>query len=814
MNDKVEVRKNFKQASERTVEELRTIAHALDMRELSELNLPQIEAVADLVEKVTPAGDARNVIFSGRARVTQRHADPQSEKGWLKNLISDKAVYNAFFAGPATILWGYQRLMQRWGKKPEDAFPEGYWQFYIDYALREDTARHANETHGFDTVLKRHNIKLSHIDRITAWVMAGIYCLHTYDNLLHNEWRERVYTSTLKNITKNHPDYNRFARLYRQWERQRPYRRGPDVLPSQDYVAYRRQKFDEFLEKGMLNLPQNLRQAWVYAVRRAKKEELPRYQKQMSILAHLHSNEYGEERIPIDLTEAHIGVVYHGRYYFIPICAPNTRQPTDIMTIRSQVAALIRDSTNNNTPPINLTTWARTKRSHIPILRQNMRPELLQQLKIFAHTPILLNVDQRPYFEELSQLRQTERGLGTHAMTIFNTGESFVFDQSHIFFDGTWGAAMAEIVTSEATAWGVYLNTLPAISQPITPPQRLNLSFNDTEKKHLANAPLVISEASAETEDVNLRNLLALRRIFKLRNDLIQLTVNDLLVLYRAIHAFTYRPDPRLVATLESLLSHEDEATQTAAQATLNILDATQATNPAILIPVDASQQNPRDRLHPMTFQVPIHELHLLERHEQVMAALNYYKMSHHGRDEAYQRFDELQRTYLAALAGCGTVFSRAKEIAAMGESPSIGTIKLLAHLPIPLQRLLDKIPSRFDVLNDLIKGREVFSNIGAVASTSSLLRFMSAKDDNDNKTLAWGVLTDAENLMRITLRDFRPHVQALTSLGKLDLATKVTQDYLTAYANGLNDYVKDLRRITMASRETRLTSDLGLSDE
>jgi hypothetical protein len=60
-----------------------------------------------------------------------------------------------------------------------------------------------------------------------------------------------------------------------------------------------------------------------------------------------------------------------------------------------------------------------------------------------------------------------------------------------------------------------------------------------------------------------------------------------------------------------------------------------------------------------------------------------------------------------------------------------VSAIKLLAHLPKPMQRLLDQIPQRFDVLNDIIKGREVFSNVGAVAADSTLTRFMTAKDDN-----------------------------------------------------------------------------------
>jgi len=156
-------------------------------------------------------------------------------------------------------------------------------------------------------------------------------------------------------------------------------------------------------------------------------------------------------------------------------------------------------------------------------------------------------------------------------------------------------------------------------------------------------------------------------------------------------------------------------------------------------------------------------------------------------------------------LAGFGAVLSRAKEIALMGESASIGTIKLLAHMPTPLQRMLDKVPGRFDVLNDLIKGREVFSNLGAVVPTSSLTRFITAKDDNDKKTLAWGVVTDANGVMHISLRDFRPHIGLLEACGCRDLAVRMAQDYLEAYVRGLNTFIRDLQRVTLASRETRL---------
>ena len=441
-----------------------------------------------------------------------------------------------------------------------------------------------------------------------------------------------------------------------------------------------------------------------------------------------------------------------------------------------------------------------------------MRPEVVQELDRLRQAPILLNMDRQPFYLSLSELRQAERGIGTHAMTVFDTGDSFIFDQSHIFFDGTWGAAFAEIMTNEATAWGVYLNTLPKIHPPVIIDRALHIRFNQHERQVLERVAKAPMEVSVETEAINLRNLTALRRVFKLRNDLIQLTVNDLLVLYRAIHAYTYTPDTLILDELHAL--REKPGMGEAVSTALQLLDPKNVSNPSILIPVDATRHNPRDRLHPMNFQVPIHDLDILQLHVKVMAALHDYNNLPSGdRQNAYLVFDDLQRQYLSALAGLGSVFGQAKEIATLGQTSSIETLKLLAHLPQPLQHLLDKIPDRFEILNDIIKGREVFSNVGEVASSSSLLRFMSAKDDNDGKWLTWGVLTDADRIMRITLRDFRPHVSLLCANGRRDLAVRIARDYLNGYASGLNDYIRDLRRITMSSRETRLISGIGTHD-
>ncbi|MCP4539931.1 MAG: hypothetical protein GY832_22555 [Chloroflexi bacterium] len=811
----MDIQKHYTEASIKTADNLRTIAHSLTLRELSQLSLPEIDAVVEAVAQVIPAGNVPGVILSGLARLTGRKPPKEVIKRDIDLLfkgieqVLDKAAYLTVFAGPAAVIWGYQNLLKLAGKEPDDAFPEGTWQFYVDYALREDTARHANETYGFDTALNRHQMHLSVVDRITAWTMAAIHCLHQYDELLKNEWCERTYTYLLREITSganlDESDAVRYTRLYGDWTKRRPYSRGPDAAAQDTYPTYRRIQFDRFLEKALRGLAENhanLYRRWNKRVRVAEKQDLPAYQRQMSILAYLEPSAYGETRTPISLKRAHIGVIHRGRYYLIPTCAPGTDQPADVAVVRAQVVAIVKANASSDLPQACLVALAQTKRTALPGLRDEMSETIVREWDALRLAPILLNSDPRPRHLPLSELRQAERGVGDHALTIFDTGETYVFDQSHIFFDGAWGSALAEILTNEALAWAVYLNTLPPAQPAETRPPALGFQFRQRELDQIRQAPRVTTEVGVETEVLNVKPILSLRKRFKQRSDLLRLTVNDLLILYRAIHAAIYRPAPDLLARLQNLA--RESATRLAARTTLEEIEQSGQVNPAILIPVDASQRSPRDRLYPMSFEVPLADLDLLTLHARTVAALDAYENATGDRTAAYETFNQLQREYLATLAGFGDVLSKAKEIALLGESTGVGTIKLLAHMPTPLQRLLDQIPGHFDVLNDIIKGREVFSNVGAVVPTSTLTRFITAKDDNEKKTLAWGVITDATGNMRVTLRDFRPHVRLLAAAGQKETAAQVAQDYVDSYAHGVNRFVADVRRIVLASRETR----------
>jgi hypothetical protein len=793
---------SYQRASQVTRQDLRTVAQSISAQDLSRLSLPEVEAVVDLVSRVVPAGNVPGMILSGLARLPARKIPVQKMQQDIRALFSgveqilDQAVYHAFFSGPAAIIWGYQNLLKLAGKEPENAFPDGVWQFYADYALREDTARHTNETHGFDTALAQHDIHLKPVDRTTAWVMASVMCLHQYQALLANEWYERVAISKLEETSGASAKQKKAERLYRDWETKRPFRREEDAA-NYDYPTYRRIKFEQFLKKSLLTLPASAYELWNSRLKEAEQLELSGYQAQMSILAYLEPDAYGERRIPFDVADAHIGLIFRGGYYLLPVCEPGSNRPLDVMTARAQIAAIM------NLPfstPSQISSLARVKRYALPGLRSKLNPMLLSDLDNLRYAPIIISADERSRSLPLSELRQTERGLGSHALTIFDTGETIVFDQSHIFFDGSWGTALSEIMTNEALSWARYLSLLQA---PVPANSRmyssLTLQLQTSDILLVEQAPHVPHEVGAENDRINLKACTALRKQFKQRSDEIQLTINDLLVLYRAIHAATYRPSQKLSEEITQLFQTQPDISSSLR----NLVEEQSRTNPSILMPVDASQKVPRERVHPVNLEVPLHDLNLLGLHAQSLKLLSAYETSSEDRAALYNVFDHTQRLYLASLAGFGAYMTKLKAVAVQGESYSVGAIKLLAHLPLPIQRLLDKIPERNEMLNNLIKGREVFSNVGAVVPTSTLTRFITAKDDNAQKQLAWGVLTDAKGILHISLRDFRPHIATLLAIGRKDLANLVTQDYLDAYADGFNRYISELSLITRANRET-----------
>ena len=57
---------------------------------------------------------------------------------------------------------------------------------------------------------------------------------------------------------------------------------------------------------------------------------------------------------------------------------------------------------------------------------------------------------------------------------------------------------------------------------------------------------------------------------------------------------------------------------------------------------------------------------------------------------------------------------------------------------------------------------------------------------------------------MRISLRDFRPHVRLLHQIEQNTLATRIAQDYLESYARGLNQWIAEIRQMVSAKNYER----------
>jgi hypothetical protein len=213
----------------------------------------------------------------------------------------------------------------------------------------------------------------------------------------------------------------------------------------------------------------------------------------------------------------------------------------------------------------------------------------------------------------------------------------------------------------------------------------------------------------------------------------VRLTINDLLLLYRFFHSSWYRPSRTLIQALEAFQSR---ATSNEAQAAYQAIEATLArlreTNPALLIPMDASNVSPRERVFPTTFRNPLTEIR-----GRFVVAQDHYRAYRAGPDsEHWIAFDRARRELLTYLKAFGGLMDTLKAVTMRGESFNTATIRLLGHLPPSMQNLLDQIPQRIGALNEVIKGNEGFSNVGRVAPGASLMRFISAKDDGQTKEL------------------------------------------------------------------------------
>lgn len=855
----------------RTLQALDSAVADTSLASISSLGIDQVRSLKREVAEIFPASNLPAFILSGLMNLRGRSLERSQVAADLRVLFRETqqlGVYGTFLVAPALIIAGYQRLLTLAGKDLASAFPDGTWQFYTEFGLREDAARHSVETVGFQRVAGG----LSDADAATCWVYAALHTLFIYEDLLGAEWHERtmmrcielaiedIATEQLgRRLPRKAEERARavataaaelraqlgLQRLAAEWVARRPYA-GPADDPLDGYIAARRRAFDAYLERRLADAPPGLR-ARATARYEVRRPGLPAFLAQLSLNRTLRPDTYSERREPLPFEGLCASLFCGDAYHLIELCErdergqllitsrdgdptrpgyplPLTRsrdgevsdrygQPVQIngrgevrvagsligrlrraplALVRAGVAAALRarppTAIRPGEPLTTDTLLATAPRARQEHLRTTLGAQSRSEIEALRRAPIIVNWNRHDASQPLGELRRTRRGCGDHALTLLRTERSMVFDLSHIFFDGAWGSALAELITGFASATARSLPPGRPLTSPAPPALTLATSpaFLRAATAAAAEAP---PETVAESAAVNLGAISALRR--RLADREIELTVNDLLLLARWEHAANYQPGAEARAALDTLAA----SGHTALAERIDLeLEAARATPPTLLIPMDASGLDPRERLHPAALRNPQPDLlPRLARCETLLRTLS-------RGDPAERAAFEAERTALCGnLLRFGAVLRALREITTRGESFATAALRLLGHLPRPLQSLLDLIPQKIDLLNELVKGSEVFSNIGQVAPGSSLTRFMSSRDDGDTKVLIWGVMTDADGRMVVTLRDFRPHVGPLLRAGQAPLATMLTADYLAAYTATVNALVRRIQRVLAA---------------
>ncbi|MBZ0283317.1 MAG: choline/carnitine O-acyltransferase [Anaerolineae bacterium] len=762
----------------------------------SHISVPEREELIELVSQILPAGNVVGFVLSGIMHLKDRAVPAAEGRTHLSSLFKGLAImrnnafYRMMFAGPATVLLGYNMLLRLAGAKPEDYMPDGVWQFYVEFGLREDAARHNNETLGFQQTAKKLLPVPSDIESLTAWTLASMWLLRDYDYLLANIWEEHVRLTVIEETTG-------LTRLHRAWQSLRPFSVPSDQL-SITLSAYRRQRFDVFCAETLDQVGKDqyhqFETEWNNPQKQQERQRaIQDYQHQLSIRSYLSPGEYSEKRERISSSDMHIGVIYRDTYHLIKFIDPTS--PTAPTLLHNQIQTILQGSaTGQSSVDRILTLTPRIAQSDLRHLLGSDHQDAIQALQ---KTPIFINWDAADGDRPLTYIRQGRRGIGDHALTIFRTHKSTVFDFSHIYFDGPWAMEVAEMLTNEATK---HLQQRSLMQNTVARPpmiRSISLDLNPRFERAARKQPISINYLSGEAS-LSLVQLTEIRKLLISRTKpKVQLTINDLLVLFRTIFNQRYRPGVRLERALNDLRKKPDS--RQLVRVVDDMLLAIREVNPSLLIPIDASRFSPKERLFPSTFRSPFPDFHM--KHAEALNAYNTIKRTTFKKNDAYDRFHAARADYLSMLYTFGEIMRRYREIAVQGQSMSATAIRLIAGLPGAMQRLVDGLPGHFSFINEAIKGEEVFSNVGQVTPGSSISRFSSAKDDNDKKVMVWGVMTDNNNQIYITLRDFRPPVIALAQAGHDIVAQMIAQDMVESFAADLNEFIHEMNIIVGAPK-------------
>lgn len=762
----------------------------------SHISVERREELINLISEILPAGNVVGFVLSGILHMKARQPNPAEARTHLSSLFKGLAImrnntlYRMMFAGPATVLAGYNLLLQLGGVRVDDFLPDGAWQFYLEFGLREDAARHSNETIGFQTAGRALRPVPQEAEELAAWLLTAMWLLRDYDHLLANTWEENVRLSAIE-------EHTGLTGLHRAWEARRPFA-VPLSQNTLSLAVYRRQQFDEFCQTCLRQVGVAQQQAverhWSDPHQQAiRSQALEQYRHQMSIRSVLEPGEHSDQRVRIASSAQQIGLVFKDLYHLVPFIDPsNPAAPAIVYKQAQQILAMLPAHGGSQTDRL----LARAPRALQTDLRKRLDADQQAALNEFRRTPIIINWDMRDGAMPLSVIRQGRRGIGDHPMTIFRTTRSMVFDFSHIYFDGPWAMEVAEMMTNEAIRRLQQRDALRASVGRSPEVHIITLQSSPRFERAIRKLPLSINHISGEAS-ADLASTLDLRRILSERTrPSVRLTVNDLLVLHRTCFNQQYHPSHSVEQALQQLRRSAD--TRQLARDVDDMLVGIHESNPSLLIPIDASRRNPRDRIFPSTFRSPLPDFYKLhcDLYKQLNAPRDRFR-----KPETSESFQKLRAQYLGTLIVFSDIMKRYRQIALQGQSMSTTAIRLIAGLPGAMQRVVDGLPGRFSFINEAIKGEEVFSNVGRVTAGSSLTRFASAKDDNDKKVLVWGIMTDDTGLLHITLRDFRPAVLALSEAGHDWLAQLLTQDFVSAFMSSYVEFIDQILAIMRAPR-------------
>ncbi len=807
--------------------------------ELSSLSLPEVEKLKHEIAVSLPKSNLPGLILAGLTNIKSRSITRKKAEDDINALFQGTSLLPeglmwVLYGGPALVLSSYQRILELAGKDQKSAFPDGVWQFYVEFGLREDTGRHANETLAYHLERSR---TASTVDDITAWIMTSIYLLFDIDGITANLWNEWTTLRLLSEAARSEglENVNPFSTMLRSWNTARPYTSAAGV----SYAEKRHKAFDRFSQEYFDLLSPKKALEVRQEFNRLAVEERPAYQRQMSLLARLEPGKFRDQRVPVPLWQSKIGLIWRGHTYLFDACMrddygravvftndgdnwpleqnvsgtpidPFARPlrirggwvyredeasdepfgyiaPPDVRSIKGLVQQIITSDTPPSDSDADLLLVS-APRAEQEDLRSMLPMPTRRALKELGMAPIIINWDEQSRNLPLGRLRrQARRGVGDHPLTIMRTDSSIVFDQSHVFFDGTWGMTIAEVMTNQAIDWCRHAMNADVMSGARA--QRLSLigssEFVKRSNQTRSEENYTYAEAAAETSDIDLKQLQKVR--YYLRQRGVQLTINDMLVLGRVFHAEEYIPSADLskaVANLPEKLMLK----------VMKSVESSTGVNPSMLIPMDASFKDPRDRVYPTSFRNPL--TGMMDAYDESKLAYGMYLVRQDA--DAWYDLDESRKQFFSYLLYFGELLKAIKAITTRGESFNMATIRLMGHLPSSVQQILDQIPQRVGILNEVVKGEEVFSNVGRVAAGSSLSRFISAKDDGKAKRLVWGILTDDNGSMQVTLRDFRAHVEPLVEANYIDAADLVAYDYVRAYADTVNRLVTEIRDLAL----------------